>query len=82
MLDIHKFLSWSSTKTEGPIKMWGDKKYTYMYIHFNKGYLWTFSKLNINVMYGVQCHILSKDGTSHMNATNYWAIYKEWYHSV
>lgn len=28
----------------------------------------TTTKLNPNVMYGVQCDILSKDGASHMNA--------------
>jgi hypothetical protein len=39
-----------------------------MYTQFNRGYLWIFSKLNPNIMYGVYCDNLSKDGASHMNA--------------
>jgi hypothetical protein len=43
--------------TEEPKKLWS----------FNRGYLWTFSKLNRNVLYSVQCDSLSKDDASHMN---------------
>lgn len=39
-----------------------------LHAHFNTGYLLTFPKLNQNIMYGVYCDILSKDGASHMNA--------------
>jgi hypothetical protein len=47
----------------------GKKKY----IHFNRGYLRKFSKLNLNVVYD----ILSKDGASHMNAIDNWVICNE-----
>jgi hypothetical protein len=33
-----------------------------------RGYLLTFLELERNVMYGVYCDILSKDGARHMNA--------------
>jgi hypothetical protein len=39
-----------------------------MYTQFSRGRLWVFSKLNRNVIYGAYSDILSKDGTSHMNA--------------
>jgi hypothetical protein len=39
-----------------------------MYTHFNRGYLRIFSKLKRNVIYGVECDILSKDGASYVNA--------------
>jgi hypothetical protein len=38
-----------------------------MYTQFNSGYQSTFSQSNRNVMYGVKCDILSKEGASHMN---------------
>jgi hypothetical protein len=40
-----------------------------MHTHFNCRYLRTFSDLNRNVLYGVQCDISSKGGASHMNAS-------------
>jgi hypothetical protein len=39
-----------------------------MYTHFNRYNLQAFSKLNQYVMYSVYCDVLSRDGTSHMNA--------------
>jgi hypothetical protein len=39
-----------------------------MFTHFNGVYLRTFSKLKRNVISGVWCDILSKDGASHMSA--------------
>jgi hypothetical protein len=39
-----------------------------IYTHFHRGYLRIFSKLNQNIICGVYCDVVSKDGTSHMNA--------------
>lgn len=39
-----------------------------MYAPFNRDFVQTFSKLNRNIMYCMQCDILSKDGSSHMDS--------------